>query len=53
MLVELSDAGNVRMFGNLVGDSPQEVVIGSEVEAIFEDHDDAKTPFTLVQWRVT
>ena len=52
VLVELPDAGNVRMVGNLLGDPHQEVVIGSEVEAVYEDHEDVKTPFTLVQWRV-
>ena len=52
VLVELPDAGNVRMVGNLLGDPLQEVVIGSEVQAVFEDHNDVKTPFTLVQWRV-
>ena len=53
VLVELPDAGNVRMVGNLLGDAQQEVVIGSDVEAVYEDHDDVKTPFTLVQWRVS
>jgi len=48
VLVELPDAGNVRMVGNLLGDPLQDVTIGAEVEAVFEDHDD----FTLVQWRV-
>ena len=39
------------MVGNLLGDPQQEVVIGSKVEAVFEDHNDADPPFTLVQWR--
>ncbi|MFN0096772.1 MAG: Zn-ribbon domain-containing OB-fold protein [Dehalococcoidia bacterium] len=52
VLVELPDANNVRMVGNLLGDRHQDVVIGSEVEAVFEDHNDAKSPYTLVQWRV-
>ncbi len=52
VLVELPDAGNVRMVGNLLGDPLQEVVIGAEVEAVFEDHDQSDPPFTLVQWRV-
>ena len=51
VLVELPDAGAVRMVGNLVGDPTQPVEIGSEVEAVFEDHPDAEPPFTLVQWR--
>lgn len=46
VLVELPDAGNVRMIGNLLGDPMQQVSIGAEVEARFEDHGE----FKLVQW---
>jgi uncharacterized OB-fold protein len=49
VLVELPDAGNVRMVGNLLGDPQQEVEIGAEVEAVFEDH--PLEQVTLVQWR--
>jgi hypothetical protein len=28
-------------------------MIGAPVEAVFEPHDDAAPPFTLVQWRRT
>ncbi|MGI8927613.1 MAG: Zn-ribbon domain-containing OB-fold protein [Tepidiformaceae bacterium] len=52
VLVELPQAGNVRMVGNLIGDPRQEVPIGAEVEAVFEDHDAAE-PFTLIHWRLT
>jgi DUF35 OB-fold domain, acyl-CoA-associated len=52
VLVELPDAGNVRMLGNLLGDPKQDVPIGAEVQAVFEPHDDAKPPFTLVQWKL-
>ena len=51
VLVELPEAGQVRMIGNLVGDPMQEVTIGASVEAVFEPHDDATPPFTLVQWK--
>ena len=51
VLVELPEADNVRMIGNLVGDPREPVVIGSAVETVFEQHDDAKPPFTLVHWR--
>ena len=51
VLVELPQAGNIRMVGNLVGDPEQEVVIGSDVEAVFEDHDDGDPQYTLVHWR--
>ncbi len=49
VLVELPDAGNVRMVGNLLGDPNQEVTIGAEVEVEFEDH--PVEAVTLVQWR--
>ena len=51
VLVELPAAGNIRMLGNLLGDPKQAVRIGAEVAAVFEAHDDAKPPFTLVQWK--
>jgi len=47
VLVELPEAGGVRVVGNLLGDSSQSVTIGAAVDAVFEDHDD----YTLVQWR--
>jgi len=47
----LPEAGHVRMIGNLTGDPMQEVTIGASVEAVFEPHDDATPPFTLVQWK--
>lgn len=53
VLVELPEAGNVRMIGNLLGDPRQEVPIGAEVEAVFEHHGDANPPYSLVQWRRT
>jgi len=47
-VVQLPDAGNVRMVGNLIGDPKQNPPFDSDVEAVFEDHPDA----TLVQWKV-
>ena len=52
VLVELPQAGDIRMVGNLLGDRQQEVRIGDDAEAVFEDHHDADPPFTLVQWQV-
>lgn len=49
VLVELPQVGNVRMVGNLLGDPLQPVPIGTEVEAVFEDHPEDE--FTLVHWR--
>jgi len=48
VLVELPDAGNVRMIGNLLGDAKQAVPIGGAVEAVFEHH----AEYTLVHWRL-
>jgi uncharacterized OB-fold protein len=53
VLVELPGAGNVRMIGNLLGPDDQIVEIGAAVEAVFEAHDDADVPYTLVQWQLT
>ena len=51
VLVELPEAGDVRMVGNLLGDPMQDVTIGATVEGVFEHHPDASMPFTLLQWR--
>ena len=53
VLVELSDADGARMIGNLLGDPQQTVQIGAAVEAVFEDHDEGTSSYTLVHWRVT
>ena len=50
VLVELEHAGGARMVGNLLGDPMREVQIGAEVRAVFEPHDEASLPYTLVQW---
>jgi uncharacterized OB-fold protein len=52
VVVELPQAGRVRMLGNLLGDPRQSVKIGAPVDAVFEHHNDADPPFTLLQWRV-
>jgi uncharacterized OB-fold protein len=49
VVVELEDAGGVRMVGNLLGDEMQSVEIDSPVEAVFEDHPEGHT---LIQWRL-
>ncbi|CAN0397084.1 unnamed protein product, partial [Phaeothamnion confervicola] len=51
-LVEIPHADNVRLVGNLLGDPHQPLVIGTEVEAVFEQHAEAEPPFALLQWRV-
>ena len=49
VVVELPDAGNVRMVGNLLGDPMREVNFDAPVEAVFEDHPEG---FTLIQWQL-
>ena len=51
LLVELPQAGGVRMIGNWAGDPLDDLSIGMPVAAVFEDHDDAAVPYTLVQWK--
>lgn len=52
VLVELPHAGNVRMVGNLLGDPFQEVVIGAEVQGVFEHHPEHTPAYSLLQWRL-
>ena len=52
VLVELPHAGNVRMVGNLLGDPLQEVVIGAEVQGVFEHHPEHTPAYSLLQWRL-
>ena len=52
VLVELPQAGHVRMVGNLIADPKAPVEIGASVQGEFEHHLDADTPFTLLQWRL-
>ena len=51
VLVELPQADNLRLVGNLLGDPEQSVAIGAEVDAVFEHHEDVDVPFTLLQWK--
>lgn len=52
VLVELPQAGGVRMVGNLLGDPMQAIEIGANVEGVFEHHPATEPPFSLLQWRV-
>lgn len=51
VMVELPQAGGIRMIGNLLGPDDQPVRIGAEVTGVFEHHDDAEEPYTLLQWQ--
>jgi uncharacterized OB-fold protein len=51
VLVELPEAGYVRMVGNLLGDPMQTVAIGAEVTGVFEHHPHAAPPFSLLHWQ--
>jgi uncharacterized protein len=50
VLVEIPEAGNVRLIGNLLGDPEQAVTIGAPVQGVFEHHEQAG--YTLLQWQV-
>lgn len=51
VLVELPQADNVRLIGNLIGDPQQAVKIGAEVEGVFEHHPQANPAYSLMNWR--
>jgi uncharacterized OB-fold protein len=53
VLVELPQADEVRVVGNLLGDPEQAVRIGTRVDAVFEHHRDVDDPFTLLQWSLS
>ncbi len=52
VLVELSNAANVRIVGNLLGDPEQVIPIGAEVTGVFEHHADDDPAYTLLQWQL-
>ncbi len=52
VLVELPEAGGVRLLGNLLGDAMQDVRIGAPATGVFEPHDQP-FPHTLLQWQLT
>jgi uncharacterized OB-fold protein len=52
LLVELPNAGGVRMVGNFVGDPLAPFAIGEPVEAVFEDHEVGERAYTLVHWKL-
>ena len=51
VLVELPQAGRVRLVGNLLGDPCQEVRIGADVVGEFEHHNEVSPAYSLLQWR--
>ena len=55
VLVELAQAGGIRMLGNYAGAPTDELQIGMQMTAVFEDHHakehGAELPYTLVHWR--
>ncbi|MBV1878941.1 MAG: OB-fold domain-containing protein [Pseudomonadales bacterium] len=52
VLVELPQADNVRVVGNLLGDPEQPLKIGAEVTGVFEHHADSDPAYTLLQWQL-
>jgi uncharacterized OB-fold protein len=51
VLVELDDAPGIRLLGNLLGTPTHAVEIGAAVEGVFEPHEEADPPYTLLQWQ--
>ena len=49
VLVEIPEADNVRLVGNLVGDPHQTVEIGRSVKGVFEHHA-GEEPYSLLNW---
>ncbi len=52
VLVEMPQADNIRIVGNLLGDPEQTILIGSEVTAKYEHHKDEDPVYTLLQWQI-
>jgi uncharacterized protein len=52
VLVEIPQAGGIRMVGNLLGDPMQAVSIGAEVDGVFEHHAGSDPAYSLLQWRL-
>ncbi len=51
VVVELPDAGHVRMLGNFLGAPRTDPVIGAEVEGVYEHHTQSDPPYSLLHWR--
>lgn len=52
VVVELPEAGGLRMLGNLLGDPLRPVSIGAAVEGVFEHHRQNDPSYSLLQWRL-
>jgi uncharacterized protein len=52
VLVELPQAGYVRMVGNLLGDPLHDVSIGAQVVGVYEHRHPLPSAYTLLQWRL-
>jgi uncharacterized OB-fold protein len=52
VVVELPQAGGVRLIGNLLGEAEAKVEIGANVTGVFEHHlaREGKPGFSLLQW---
>ena len=50
VLVELPATGGCHIIGNLIGDPQQPLDIGMSVAGVFEHHEAADPPFTLLNW---
>ncbi len=51
VIVELPEAGGIRLIGNLLGPADQPIAIGDEVVGQFEPHSRSGYDYALLQWR--
>ncbi|CAN5489250.1 hypothetical protein BH09PSE5_BH09PSE5_33820 [soil metagenome] len=52
VVVELPEAGGVRVVGNLLGDAQQPVEIDTRVSGVFEKHPNTEPAYALLHWKV-
>lgn len=50
VLIELPQANDVRLVGNLLGDPLQDVQIGATARAVFEHHRGSEPEYSLLHW---
>jgi uncharacterized OB-fold protein len=51
VLVELPQAGGIRMVGNLLGDPLRPVPVGLKVTGVFEQREQAGRQYALLNWQ--
>ena len=52
VLVTRNDSPEVRIVGNLLGEPTMDVPIGADVVGVFEHHEEADPPYSLLHWQL-